>query len=447
MKKNIFLILLSILSFSAQAQPPIYQVSICKPASTGYYFLCNTESLMILDNAGTLIYYKRGNNFSNFMIQPNGIMTYAEFNGFMFMDSTFSVFDSIKCKNVALTNYHDLRILPIGHFLLMGTDSVMMNLSGNTFWQAKGLGDTANVKYAVVQEQDANRKVVFEWRAKDYYAFDDADTFDMTSHSLLLDWTHPDAVEADADGNILLSNRNFNEITKINRTTGAIIWRFGGKQNQFRFINCPVPFYRQHDIRRIANGHITLFDNGDHNTPHGARALEFELDEINKTAKLKWSYTFDSTMHSTRQGNVQRLANSNTLINYGNTAGNANSQISFLVVNPKGEIIFELEGLHSYRAFNYPVLPWQLHRPQITCIDSAGVTYLDAGTGYASYRWSNGDSTQIIPVTLDGSYSVFVPYGEGGFISSEKLVVHELLGCSGNLNPVKKKKQVQNKKQ
>ena len=72
-----------------------------------------------------------------------------------------------------------------------------------------------------------------------------------------------------------------------------------------------------------------------------------------------------------------------------------------------------------------------MHRPVIDCFDSAGVNYLDAGAGYRSYKWNTSDTTRIIKATKAGSYSVFVNYGDGGFISSEKLI---LVGLSKSCN-------------
>ncbi len=63
-------------------------------------------------------------------------------------------------------------------------------------------------------------------------------------------------------GIILLSFRHLNEVTKIDSSSGEIIWRLGGKQNQFTFLGDTMPFSAQHDARRIANGNLTLFDNG-----------------------------------------------------------------------------------------------------------------------------------------------------------------------------------------
>lgn len=203
------------------------------------------------------------------------------------------------------------------------------------------------------------------------------------------------------------------------------MWRHGGKRNEFKFVNCPLPFYGQHDIRRIKNGNITLFDNGRNAVSYGARALEFELDEVNKIATLKWSYTYDSTMSSGGHGNVQRLEDGNTLINF----GGVNNDIVFFVVDALGNKLFQLSSpdhLDSYRSFYYPSLPWKINRPEIICFDSLGVTYLKTKQSYASYQWSDSSTKAVIPVKKGvSSYSVFVPYGEGGFISSEKFVVNE----------------------
>src|SRR6185436_5773772 len=227
-------------------------------------------------------------------------------------------------------------------------------------------------------------------------------------------------IDVDNDGNLLLSTRNFSEITKINRADSSIMWRLGGKQNEFTFANSPLPFYAQHDIRKLSNGHITLFDNGEYLVPHGCRGVEFELDEVNKIATQKWDYMYDSTISARSLGNVQRLANSNTLVNFGNSI---NSDISFVVVDSSGSKIVQLDGITSYRVFYYPSLPWQLHRPQITSLDSLGLTWLDAGAGYASYLWSNGHTTQKIALpAVPDTFNVFVPIGTEGFISSENFI-------------------------
>lgn len=393
-------------------------------AVKGYFLFSTDERLNIIDKYGDFVYYKplppAGIN-GNFSIQPNGLMAYANKEKFYLMDSTFRVKDSVSCKGVFANDFHEMQILPNGHYLLLGVDSVTVDLSQYNWKGSPGKKNTLMLS-AVIQEQDANKNVVFEWHARDHFKFTDADTFYFSENADTLQLTRANGLELDKDGNILLSSYNLNEITKINRKTGDIMWRMGGYQNRFKFRNYQGPFYAIHDVRRLSNGHLTLFDNGFNEVSHGARALEFEVDEKKEIATLTWSYTFDSTMFSLGRGNVQRLKNGNTLVNYGNLF---HKLVSFVEVNPSGNILFRLDGATIYRAYNYLTLPWKLHRPAISCFDSLGITYLDAGPGYNTYLWNNAEanSMRIIPITNTGTYYVDVPCGDGGFIRSQPLVI------------------------
>src|SRR5690606_28349907 len=101
-----------------------------------------------------------------------------------------------------------------------------------------------------------------------------------------------------------------------------------------------VFFRGQHDIRILKNGNITLFDNG-YNLPpiHPEGAKEYKLNEAKLEATLVWKHINNSEIHSSGYGNVQRLPNSNTLINYGRNDG---SEIIFNVVTANGDVIFEI---------------------------------------------------------------------------------------------------------
>jgi len=422
---------------------PSFTATIYDSLSSGYYFLgplplgtgtpINSPTQMIIDHNANVVYYKTVGsaiNIGDFKIQEaNGLISYSTANKFRLMDSTFTIIDSVRCKAGIIPDDHDMQVLPNGHFLLIGYENVTMDLSSyNLFSGTSAPGSTtATVRFGVIQEQDANKNIVFEWHSKDYFTFSEMDTKWLSSPTFV-DFTHFNAVELDQDGNLLVSSRHLNEITKINRTTGSVMWRLGGNANQFTFTNDSEMFKAQHDIRRIANGNITLFDNGEPGTPfHPATAKEYQLDETNLTATLVWSYVNNPSIYSTAMGNMQRHANGNTLINYGWYRG---SNTLFTVVNPAGAKVFELsfpDSLRSYRSFFYPELPFGLIRPTITCTEISGQFYLDAGAGYSSYKWSNGATTQMIPVTTVGSFAVFVPMGTGGYISSENYVVSNSL--------------------
>lgn len=419
---------------------PTYSITALDPQSTGYYFLVpikvgaggpsviNTQ--MILDHAGNMVYYKKfpGVNTGDFKMHANGLMSYSKQQKFYLMDSTFAVIDSVAPKNGILPDGHDLQILPNGHFVILGIENITMNLSAYNYFGPNNNNPgstTATVKCGVIQEQDAAKNVVFEWHCKDHYNFSDVDPFFLAGPSNV-DWTHLNAVEYDADGNYLLSVRHFNEITKIKRSDSSVMWRLGGNANQFTFTNDPQQFKAQHDIRRIANGNITLFDNGRSSPLHPASGKEYQLNEIALTATLAWNYTENNNTYSSSLGNHQRLPNGNSLMNYG-TLNNLN--IVFNVVKATGTKVFEIaftDTLRSYRSFNYSTLPWALKRPVINCVTSGTQTLLDAGSGHASYLWNTGATTQTILATNTGTYSVFVPKGQGGFISAPTFTISNI---------------------
>src|SRR5262249_46297832 len=122
------------------------------------------------------------------------------------------------------------------------------------------------------------------------------------------------------------------------------------------------PFSHQHDVRRIQNGDITVFDNGNLRIPPASYAEEYFLDEENKTATLVWSYKHpqvnNEDVFTLAAGNVQRLENGNTLINYA-IVSEFQSFPSATEVTPNGEIVWEIKFLntesqvYSYRLYKY----------------------------------------------------------------------------------------------
>jgi hypothetical protein len=346
---------------------PNIDVTLSAATSPGYLFLSDllwsvptTPALLILRNDGSQV-FARDLLYSayDFKVQPNDMLTYFDDGSgtYLVMDPTCTVVDTIRCGNGYVTDPHELQILPDGHALLLGVDNEVVDMSG----LVPGGSPNAVVVGCIIQELDRSKDVVFQWRSWDHYNVTDALHLDFTAG--WIDDVHGNAVDIDADGNILFSSRHMNEITKINRQTGEIIWRLGGKNNQFRFINDPAGFSFQHAVRRIANGHITLFDNGNFHDPPFSRAVEYALDEDLKTATLVWQYRHTPDIFGFAMGSVQRMENGNTLIGWG--AGNP----TVTEVTSNGSRVFEMafdNGVYSYRAFRYD---WQ---PAITTTGSGG---------------------------------------------------------------------------
>ncbi len=440
MKKLLLLIVLFPAICFSQFIP--FNPYVYNNTNTGYYFFSTFKrngvsplykpALMILDDKGRTVFYKifSTGSANDFKIAPNKMMSYSTSitgSTFLIMDSTFNLKDTIRCVNGITTDGHDMQILSNGHYLIIGFENRIMNLSSYNWFSGNGSpgSTTAQVKCGVLQELDENKNLVWEWKTADHFQFSDVQEEWLDSPTTV-DWTHCNAVEMDTDGNVILSVRYFSELVKINRNTGAIIWRMGGKNNQFTFPGDPLNgFYGQHDPRRSSPGKITLFDNGKTGTPsHAARGLEYQVDEVNKIASYIWSYTISPGIVSPAMGSTSKLSNGNYLVD----GGRINITNTIVSVNSSGSKVFELnfpDTSTSYRAFNYSTLPFRLHRPLITCYNESGVNYLDAGSGYTTYQWSNGATTQRIPITSIDTYYVYVNYGSG-MISSERKAVTNL---------------------
>jgi hypothetical protein len=305
--------------------------------------------LMVLDDFARPIFYRNMQlQTLDFERQPNGTMTYFDsyITKYVVLDNNYAPIDTISCGNGYATDLHELRILPNGHIFLLGIDIQPVAMDA----LVPGGKSLAYVKGLVIQELDQNKNVVFQWRSWDYFSITDAIGVDFTSSDI--DPVHGNALEIDSDTSLILSSRHLSEITKIDRRTGDIIWRWGGKNNQFQFINDTMGFSYQHAIRKIANGHFTLFDNGNFHSPPISRAVEYALDEHAKTATLVWSYRHTPDIFGSAMGYVQRLDDGSTLISWGAT------NPSVTILDAKDSTMFEMslpQGVFSYRAYAYPV--------------------------------------------------------------------------------------------
>lgn len=311
--------------------------------------------LLIVDNLGMPIFYRtKSTDVADFKKWPNGLLTYfdeARSKSYA-LDSLYAVVDSFAAGNGYIADFHDLQLLPNGHALLIiydtqpvGMDTVVAGGDPNAF-----------VYGLVVQELDTSKHVVFQWRSWDHFLITDAQGIDLTAPGI--DYVHGNAVEMDVDGNLMISSKRMNEITKINRQTGVVMWRWGlnAVNNNFTFVGDTRGFAYQHDIRRTPDGHVTVFDNGNILNPAYSRALEYALDEQNKIATLVREYLPIGGGLSTSSGSVQERANGGTMVGWG--AGNV--AVDATDYHPDGskalELAFDTPTMTTYRAFRFE---WQ----------------------------------------------------------------------------------------
>lgn len=263
---------------------------------------------------------------SNFQVNLNGDLTALRLNpnvdtGVIVLDSSYNETGEIYCKNGLAPSQHEHLFFPDGTKWFSIYD-----------WQAGwnlepfGGSPSATVNVSWIQELDANNNVIFEWRSDDHFQVNEA-TPDINLGTNTVDPWHINSIFKDTDGKLIVSLRNMDRIVKINPSNGSIVWQWGGLKSTYNEITTTGDpnggFSHQHNVHRIDNGHILMFDNGNSQPSPNQRSQpkEYILDETNLTASCTWFYTHPQVngfnMYTRNQGSVHRLPNGNTIIGYG----------------------------------------------------------------------------------------------------------------------------------
>ncbi len=388
--------------------------------------------LLILDNNGEPVYYQKVPEtkfVTDFKELSNGFLAYWEGGKYYLLDNHYAIAKEITAENgFSSIDVHDLLFLPNGHYMFLIYYGQTVDMSQ----VVPGGNPNATVVGSIIQEIDTDGNVVFQWNSFDHIPITDTNQ-DMTAATV--DYMHSNAIEQDNDGNILLSNRHLDEVTKINHQTGDIIWRLGGKENQFAIsaasgINDVPEFYMQHDIRRLPNGDITLFDNHNNHSPMNSRALEYSLDEVNKTATLVWEFRNTPDVFNGFMGNVQHLSNGNIMIGWGGV-----SSPNITEIKPDGTKVLELgfdTPYVNYRSFRFQWHGYPTWAPALVIQPEGGSIKLtfswNGATDIAKYDIYGGNTLQNTTLIEEVSKT--------GFETSADLVGSQTNYCYFQVLPI-----------
>ncbi len=392
----------------------------------------------IIDTSGTALYSEDwGMEGWEWKVNLNDHLTFFDraTTGWVVMNSHFERVDTVFCVNGYTTDYHEILALPNGNYLIMAYDE--QEFAMDTV--VPGGNPNALVEGLIIQELDADHNLLLQWRSWDHYEVTDNIYLDLTGSNLK--FIHGNSIDIDFDGNLIISARDLDEITKINRQTGEIIWRLGGSQSDFTLLNS-YPFSGQHCARSTGNNRYLLFDNGNYSAQYNngenvSRAVEIELDTVNMTSTMIWEYKHESHFFTPNLGSVQRLTNGSTLMVFGNLAVEGHGGI-ILEVDTNDQVTFELEcafGQSIYRAHKHA---WYFDEEIVGCTDSSACNFdpnaifsdntclnqinppiivqdgqtlsaiSNISSAVAHYVWSTGENGASIQVSEIGEYWVLV---------------------------------------
>ena len=310
---------------------------------------------------------------------------------------------------VADQGYREIARVTAGHgehgdlheFLLTSRGTALITIYSNIPADLTSVGGSANgqLTEGVIQEIDVpTGKVLTEWRSSAHVGLDESYLPSLKGD--VADYFHLNSVGVDTDGHLLVSARHTWTVYKVHRRTGAVLWRLGGEHSDFTIVP-GAEFSFQHDVRRHADGTLTIFDNNaaaPTSTTH-ARPIRLSLDMGAMSARLVGEYQPESPRVAWAMGNVEQLSDGGAFVGWG-TAG------AFTEFAPDGTVRFDAtlaDGSVTYRAFRAEWNGRPAEPPKVAITSDAGgplahVSW-NGATGVARWRADVGSRrTALHPV-------------------------------------------------
>ena len=262
----------------------------------------------------------------------------------------------------APTDHHEIQRLANGHTIV---DSYLPRRHVNL--TAYGKEPDARIVDGRMQELDASGRVVWSWTTRGHMSLSEAAPWwprlrpvPMVSGRPAYDPFHLNSVDPHGD-RIVISLRHVDAVYEIDRSTGAVVWKFGGTKTSksLTVIGDPRwgsdPLAGQHDARLSDDGrYLTVFDN---ETKRGApRALRYLVDPLTRTAIFVSQVQDPAVPLSDCCGSARILPNGHWVIDWGG------SDTVVTEADEHGNRVFALTfpGHATYRA--QPLLPGRLDR-------------------------------------------------------------------------------------
>ncbi len=334
-------------SFTGSAQPyPHLRVTISGPLPEVNYLLATEGWLTVTGPDGDPCYFRFfPKGVRTFMRHPSGDLTCYDVGvgAFLVMDPEYRIHDTLRWPG-GNPDFHSLQILPDGRVLMMAEDTRRVDMSA----VVEGGDPQATVQGLLLRVQDASGNPVFSWSSWDHFSVTDADTALVDLTAAVIDYVHANRFVITPDGNYLLTSRNMSEITKIDASTGEIIWRMGGKHNQFT--GDTIDFRAIHDAHFIGKDTLILFDNGLPGTDPSSIKI-YRVNQTEHRVRLLHSLPHPQGLFTPVMGSVARMQKGRLLAGWGkNSEG-----ILFSVMDTTGSLYLDVGSVPGEALWTYQV--------------------------------------------------------------------------------------------
>ncbi|HUB72687.1 MAG TPA: arylsulfotransferase family protein [Solirubrobacteraceae bacterium] len=266
------------------------------------------------------------------------------------MDSGYRTVARVRGGNGLHADLHDFQIVGRDVAYITAFNPIRCDLSSAGGPRGGAIIDTA------IQEIDMKTGLVrWEWHSLDHVGVSESET--SPPKSTAWDWFHINSIDPEPDGDLFISARSTWAGYQLQAGSGSVLWRLGGTKSSFK-MGPGTKTAWQHDGRLLSSGVVTLFDDGSNPRVHGqSRAVRIALDFATHEARLLSALTHrDPPLLAASQGNMQTLADGDTVVDYGGVP-----EISEYA--PDGALLFDSHlsfSMATYRGFRYP---WSA-RPQ-----------------------------------------------------------------------------------
>ncbi len=381
-------------------RPPAVEITGSNPAA-GYLFVGPSGSVngdgsqpgpMLVDRHGEPVWFQpvaTGDWAANVRVQTfrgEPVLTWWEgkvVNGYgtgeaVIADRSYNELARVRAANGRQMDVHEFLLTPQGTALFFCSPQVV-----NHDLTAVGGPRNGQVLQATMQEVDVRSgRLVSEWRSLEHVA--------VTESYLPLaepyDYLHANSIALDTDGNLLLSARHTWALYKLDRKSGAVIWRMGGRLSNFD-VERDARFAWQHHAVSLGQGLITLFDdgsNGQIKTESQSRGLLLAVDERRRTVKTRRSYVHPQHLSSGAMGSVQVLPNKHVVVGWGLEPYTTEFAAD-------GSVVADARlpsGINSYRGYRYRWTGQPQAKPAIA-------TRRDGTRGHSTVYTSWNGSTHV----------------------------------------------------
>ncbi len=277
-------------------------------------------------------------------IESQGAFSTGPTTGYI-ADRHYRTIATVTAGSGLIADIHEFHLTPEGTALISAYHTVSHDLS------SVGGPENGLVTDGVVQEIDiASGRVVFEWHSLDHIGLDESQSPVPASPTVAWDYFHLNAVSLDEDGNLLVGARNTWAAYRVDRHSGAVIWRLGGTKSDFA-LGPDVAFAWQHnptaaDDRGLVPGASSTTRPARRCSSY-SRVIWVRHDDVRKTATLERWFKHPDNLSAGSQGNAEALDNGDTFVDWG-------ALPRFSEFDRHDNLVFDAAfpaGYNSYRAY------------------------------------------------------------------------------------------------